>query len=149
MLERRDEGAVEGLAPRRKEVPLRLETVRLAGAAVLDEPRWLPGGFSERLTRDGAPRLVLEMGTTRLIPWFSVLVRVRTGLPLSAAEVVFEAAGFIPAGRVLEVGRLLVDGLDEVAGSAFPLVEEAVSAFSLVVLLSSVDSSRTISTSVL
>lgn len=139
MLERRDDGAVEGLSPRRKEVLLRLETVRLAGVAVLEEPRWLPGGFSERLPRDGAPRLVLEMGTTRLMPWFSELVRVRTGLHLLAAEFAFGVAGFIPAGRLLEVGRFLVDGLDEVA---FPLVE-------LVVFLSFVDCSWTVSASLL
>lgn len=120
-LERRDEGAVEGLAPRRRELPLRLETVRLAGS------------FSGRLPRDGATRLVLEMGTTRLMPWFSELLSVRTGLHLLAAAAAAAFAGFIPAGRVLEVGRFLVDDLDEVAGSAFPLVEEAVSVFSLVV----------------
>lgn len=98
MLERRDEGAVDGLSPCLKEVLLRLETVTLAGAAVLEEPWWLPGGFSGRLPCDGAPRLVLEMGTTRLMPWFSELVRVRTGLDLLTAEAVFGVAGFLQVG---------------------------------------------------
>lgn len=93
----------------------------------------MPGGFSGRLPCDGAPWLVLEMGTTRLMPWFSELVRVRTGLDLLVAEAVFGVVGFIPVGRVLEVGRFLLDGLDEVTNSAFPFVEEAASVFSLVV----------------
>lgn len=109
-LERRDEGAVDGRSPRL----LRVEMVGPPGAA---------GGFSGRFPRDGAPRLVLEMGTTRLMPWFSVSVRVRTGFCLLAA------AGFIESGRVLEVGRVLVGDLDE---SAFPFVEEAASVIRLV-----------------
>lgn len=127
MLERRDEGAVEGLSPRRREVLLKLETVRLAGVAVLEEPRWLPGGFSGHLASDEAPRLFLEMGTTRLMSWFSELVRVRTGWDL------FGFAGFIPAGRVLEVGRFLVDDLEEVTDSALPFMEEDAAVISLVV----------------
>lgn len=123
ILEHRDEGAVDGLSPRRTEVLLRLEAV---GVAVLEEPRWWPGGFSGRLTKEEAPRLILEIGTTRLMPWFSELVRVRTGLHLLPVV----AAGFIPGGRVLEVGRFFEDDLDEF--SAFPLVEEAASVFSLV-----------------
>lgn len=133
MLERRDEGAVEGLSPRRTELLLRLETVTLAGAAVLEDPRTFPGGFSGRFPRDGAPLLALEMGTTRLMPWFSELVRVRTGLLLLVAEEAFGVAVFVPAGRVFEVGRLLVDGLDEGPGSAFLLLDEAVSVFPLAV----------------
>lgn len=133
MLERRDEGAVEGLSPRRRVVLLRLDMDTLAGVTAMEGPRWLPGGFSERLPRDGVPRLVLEMGTTRLMPWFSELVRVRTGLTLLAVEAAVVIAGLIPGGRVLEVGRFLVDGLDEGISSTFLLVEEAASLFSLVV----------------
>lgn len=146
-LERLDEGAVEGLSPRRREVLLRLDMDTLAGAAAMEGPRWLPGGFSGRLPRDGAPRLVLEMGTTRLMPWFSELVRVRTGLTLLAVEPAFVIAGLSPGGRVLEVGMFLVDGLDDGIGSTFFLVEEAASLFSLVV--SSVDCTLRVSTSLL
>lgn len=93
------------------------------------------------------------MGTTRLMPWFSEFVRVRTGLLLLAAEAVFVFVdvGLIPAGRVLEVGRFLAD--DEVTGLTFSSVEEASPVFSLVVSqeavlhLSSVDCSGTVSTS--
>lgn len=99
MPERCEEGAVEGLSPCRREGPVWLE-----GTAVPEEPRWLPG----------APLLFLEMDTTRLSSWFSELVRVRTGRGLFGSE------GFVPVGRVLEVGRFLVDDLEEVSDSAFP-----------------------------
>lgn len=91
----------------------------MADAAVLEEPLWLPGGFSACLPRVRAPRLVLEMGTTRLMSWFSEFVRVRTGLYLLVADTMFGVAGFIPAGRVLEAGGFLVDGLDKVTSCAF------------------------------
>lgn len=124
---------MEGLSPRRRELLLKLETVGLVSAVMLEDLRWWPGGFSGRLPRVGAPRVVREMGTTRLMPWFSELVRVRTGLDLLVLEVVFGVTlAFTPAGRIFEVGAFLVDGLDEVAGSAFSLVKAA-SVFSLVV----------------
>lgn len=63
MLDRRDDGAVAGLSARRM------------------EPRLMEGGFSGRLPRDGAPRLGLEMSTTRLRPCCSESVRVRTDRP--------------------------------------------------------------------
>lgn len=100
MLERRDVGAVEGLSPRRTEVLWRLAVVRL-----LKEPRCWPGDLSGCFSCAAAPRLVLEMGTTRLMLWFSVLVRVRTGLPLLG---LFGGGGLIPAGRLLEVVMFLV-----------------------------------------
>lgn len=104
MLERCEEGAVESLSPCRREELLKLEPVWLEGAAVPGEPRWLPA----------APLLFLEMDTTRLSSWFSELVRVRTGRDLFGSE------GLVPVGRVLEVGRFLVDDLEEVSDSAFP-----------------------------
>lgn len=73
MLDRRDDGAVAGLSARRMEALLRFE-----GGV---EPRLMEGGFSGRLPRDGAPRLGLEMGTTRLRPCCSESVRVRTDRP--------------------------------------------------------------------
>lgn len=111
MLERLDEGAVEGLSPRRRAALFWLETGKLWGTAVLVEPRTCAVGFSGHLTKDEVFRLVLLMGTTRLMPWFSVWVRVRVGFALSEVE------GFVPAGWDLEVGRFLVDGLDD--GSVF------------------------------
>lgn len=96
-----------------------------------EEPR-LPGGFPGPFPRDGAPLLFLEMGTTRLIPWCSELVRVRTGVDLSAAEVVFGVPGLIPVGGALEEGGFL-DSLEEVTDFDFLLVEGAASVFSLAV----------------
>lgn len=82
-LDRRDDGTVAGLSPRRMEALL-----GLVGGV---EPRPLEGGISGRLTRDGAPRLGLEMGTTRLRPCCSEWVRVRTDLP--AGEELVGGAG--------------------------------------------------------
>ena len=81
---------MDGLSPRRREVLLRLETVVLFSPAVLEDPRWWPRGFSGQLPGDGAPRIFREMGTTRLMPWFSEVVRVRTGLDLLVVELVFK-----------------------------------------------------------
>lgn len=129
-LDRREEGAVEGRSsPRRRtEVPLRSETVR----PVPEDPRRGPG-FSGHSPGVGATRFFREIGTTRLMPWFSELVRVRTGLGLLAGEAVFGVVlGFIPAARVFEVGVFLADRLEEAAGFAFSMVD-ADSVFSLVI----------------
>lgn len=120
MLERWDKGAVDGLSPCRMDVLL--ETFRLVDVA---EPSWAPEGLSGCFPRDGTPRFVLEIGTTRLMPWFSELLRVRTGLFLVATKLVLCVAGFIPAGRVLEVGRFLDDGLDKGSCSVFAFEEES------------------------
>lgn len=113
----RDEGAVAGLFIRRGEALLHLEAARLMHTACL-----IRGGL----------RLVLDIGTTRLMSWFSELVRVRTDLDPPDGETVFGLTGFFPAVRTLEVGKLLLGSLDEVAGSAFTLVEEAAFVFLLV-----------------
>lgn len=117
MLERRDEGAVEGLSPRRREVLPWWGTGR--PAAGLEEPRWFPGGL---LTRLG-----LEMGTTRLMVWFSEVVRVRTALVgvvvLAGVLVLVVVLVLATAGLVFEVGRFLAGGLDGLSGSTFPSVD--------------------------
>lgn len=98
-LERRDEGAVAGLSPRRCKALLLLVVVVLVAP---EEPRWSPRGFSRCFTCGLAPLLDLEIGTTRRMPWFSELVRVRTALGLFPTEAEFAAFG--PVCCVLEVG---------------------------------------------
>lgn len=99
MLERREEGAVEGLSTRH--TALLLGVVRLE--AGLEDPRWFLGGLSGCVHEDKVPLVGLEMFTTRLMPWFSEVVRVRTGLDL---------LGLVTEGRVLEVGSFLAEGPD-------------------------------------